>query len=139
MRKKSLLAFAILVFVTLTCRADSVRESRTVTKYEAEALVRAALPAKLKRLPQFGMEISQDENNHKFYLAFVYWAGEPQGSMTVGNYDVDTETGDVWNAVSSCDEMDTHALRKLQKTIRRKIGLSDTEYKRVKNKGPLCE
>ena len=139
MLKKSLVAVASLLLATLPCRADFARESRTVTKNEAEALVRAALPAKLKRLPQFGMEISQDENNHKFYLAFVYWAGEPQGSMTVGNYDVDTETGDVWNAVSSCDEMDTHALRKLQKMIRRNIGLSDPEYKRIKDKGPLCE
>jgi hypothetical protein len=139
MLKKSLVAVAILVLATLSCRADSVRESRTVTKDEAQALVRAALPAKLKRLPKFGMEISQDQNHPRFYYAFVYWAGEPQGSVTVGNYDVDTETGDVWNAVVSCDEMDTHALRRLEKMIRRKISLSDSEYKRVKNKGPLCE
>jgi hypothetical protein len=139
MRKKSLVAFAILVLATLPCRADSVRESRTVTKDEAQALVRAALPAKLKRLPKFGMEISQDQNHPRFYYAMVYWAGEPQGSVMVGNYDVDTETGDVWDAVTSCDEMDTRALRRLQKMIRRKISLSDTEYKRVKDKGPLCE
>jgi hypothetical protein len=139
MLKKSLVTVAILVLATLPCRADSVRESRTVTKDEAEALVRAALPAKLKRLPQFGMEISQDQNNPRFYYAYAYWAGEPHGSVTVGNFAVDTETGDVWSAVISCDEMGTHALRKLQKMIRRNIGLSDLEYKRNKDKGPLCE
>ena len=139
MLKESLVAVAILVLATVPCRADSVRESRTVTKGEAEALVRAALPAKLKRLPKFGMEISQDGDRPRFYFAYVYWAGEPQGSMTVGNYDVDTETGDVWDAVTSCDEMDGRALRKLQKMIRKEITLSDPEYKRVKSNGPLCE
>jgi len=139
MLKKPLVAIAMLVLATLPCRADSVRDSRTVTKDEAEALVRAALPAKLKRLPKFGMEISQDGGHPRFYFAYVYWTGEPQGSMTVGSFDVDTETGDVWDAVTSCDEMHTQAIRKLQKTIRKEIGLSESEYKRVKSKGPLCE
>jgi len=139
MLKKSLVTVAILVLATLPCRADSVPESRTVTKDEAEALVRAALPAKLKRLPTFGMEISQDRDHPRFYFAYVYWAGEPQGSMTVGNYAVDTETGDVWDAVISCDEIRAQALRGLQKMIRKEIGLSESEYKRVKSKGRLCE
>ena len=139
MLKKPLVAVAIFVLATLPCRADSVRESRTVTKAEADALVRAALPAKLKRLPKFGMEISQGGDRPRFYFAYVYWAGEPQGSMTVGNYAVDTETGDVWDAVTSCDEIHTQALRRLQMMIRMEIGLSESEYKRVKCKGPLCE
>jgi hypothetical protein len=59
--------------------------------------------------------------------------------MTVGNYAVDTETGDVWDAVISCDEIRAQALRGLQKMIRKEIGLSESEYKRVKSKGRLCE
>jgi hypothetical protein len=137
--KKPLVSVAIFLLATLSCRADSVTESRTDTKDEAEALVRAALPAKWKRLPKFGMEISQDRDHPRFYFAYVYWAGQPQGSMTVGNYAVDTDTGDVWDAVTSCDEMHTQALRGLQKMIRKEISLSDPEYKRVKSKGPLCE
>ena len=139
MLKNRFTAFAILGLAIAPCVADSVRESRTVTRDEGEALVRAALPAKLKRLPKFGMEISQDSNFPRFYSAFVYWEGEPNGSVMVGTYDVDLETGDVWNAVTSCDEMNTAALRRLQKKIREEIGLSDPEYKRVKSKGPLCE
>jgi hypothetical protein len=139
MLKKYFTAVAILVLAISPSLADSVHESRTVTKDEAEALVRAALPAKLKRLPNFGMEISQDKNFARFYSALVYWEGEPNGSVMVGNYDIDQETGDVWDAVTSCDEMNTQTLRKLQKTIRKEISLSDSEYKRVKSKGPLCE
>ena len=132
-------ALAILGLAISPCLADSARESRTVTKGEAEAPIRAALPAKLKRLPKFGVEISQDSNFPRFYSALVYGEGEPNGSVMVGTYDVDRETGDVWNAVASCDEMSTAALRRLQKNIRKEIGLSGSEYKRVKSKGPLCE
>ena len=139
MQKKYFTAVAILVLAISPSLADSVHESRTVTKDEAEALVRAALPAKLKRLPNFGMEISQDKNFARSYSALVYWEGEPNGSVMVGNYDIDQETGDVWDAVTSCDEMNTQTLRKLQKTIRKEISLSDSECKRVKSKGPLCE
>ncbi len=85
------------------------------------------------------MEISQDSNFPRFYSALVYWEGETNGSVMVGTYDVDRETGDVWDAVVSCDEMSTAALRRLQKKIRREIGLSGSEYKRVKSEGPLCE
>ena len=138
MLKNFLAAVVAVVLAASPCLADAVHELRTVTKDEAEALVRAALPAKLKRLPKFGMEISQDKDNPRFYSANVYWAGEPQGSVVVGNYDVDTETGDVWNAVISCDEMSNQALRKLQRSIRKAIGLSDSEYKRIKSIGPLC-
>jgi hypothetical protein len=139
MQKTGFTAFAILGLAISPCSADSARESRTVTKSETEALVRAALPAKLKRLPGFGMEISQDKNFPRFYSATVYWEGEPNGSVMVGNYDIDTETGDVWDAVTSCDEMNTAALRKMQTKLREDIELSDSEYKRIKSKGPLCE
>jgi hypothetical protein len=139
MMKSFLAAVITVVLATSPCLADSVHESRTVSKDEADALVRAALPAKLKRLPNFGMEISQDPHFARFYFASVYWEGEPNGSVMVGSYDIDQETGDVWDAVTSCDEMNTRALRKLQKMIRKEIGLSDSEYKRVKSKGPLCE
>jgi hypothetical protein len=59
--------------------------------------------------------------------------------VVIGNYAVDPSTGDVWSATSSCDELSTHALRRLQTKIRARIGLSDAEYKRIKSKGPLCE
>ena len=139
MQKNFSAAFAILALAISPCLAQSVPETRTVSKVEAEALVRTALPEKLKRLPKFGMEISQDKNFARFYTALVYWEGEPNGSVMVGNYDIDQETGDVWDAVTSCDEMNTRALRRLQKTIRKEIGLSDSEFKSVKSKGPLCE
>ena len=131
-------ALAILGLAISPCLADSARESRTVTKGEAEALIRAALPAKLKRLPKFGVEISQDSNFPRFYSALVYGEGEPNGSVMVGTYDVDRETGDVWNAVI-CEHLTSSSLVKLQVAIRNRIGLTKDEYQKTRRQGPMCE
>ena len=112
---------------------------RAVSVDEAATLVSAALPSKLRHLPKFGLEEYQDGHSPKFYFFTAYWAGAPNGSMVIGNYAVDSSTGDVWNAVTECDEQSTPALRKLQRTLRARIGLTDAEYKRIKSKGPLCE
>jgi hypothetical protein len=111
---------------------------RPLSVDEARTLVSAALSPKIKHLPKFVLEQFQDRNSPQFYFFTAYWAGVPNGSMVIGNYAVDLSTDDVWNAVSECDEQSTPALRKLQRSIRAQIGLSDSEDKRIKNKGPLC-
>ncbi len=77
-------------------------------------MVRAAVPAKTKQLPQFGLEEYDDPARPRFFFYTAYWAGTEGGSVVAGQYAVDASTGDVWDAVVSCKEERNSALRSLQ-------------------------
>jgi hypothetical protein len=98
----------------------------------------AALPLKLKQLPAFQIELYVNPSSHRFDFFQAIWAGTPNGSVIVGQYAVDPETGDVFNAVVGCSELSTSALRKLQDKARAQLGLSDARYHKIKSNGPLC-
>jgi len=106
---------------------------------QEKQLVRAAIPAKLKRLPAFEIDGGHDPSSPRFDFFEAIWAGLPNGSVVIGNYAVDPATGDVFDAVSSCNELSTSALRELQVRIRVKLGLTNSSYHKIKTKGPLCE
>ncbi|HEV2387042.1 MAG TPA: hypothetical protein VGS20_07260 [Candidatus Acidoferrales bacterium] len=130
---------AIVVFsvVASGVLAQAPRRRRVSAK-EAEALVRAALPRKTVHLPKFELLPSKQNDRPRFYSYSAIWEGEPHGSAVIGNYDVDSATGDVFSGTVGCYELSTPALRKLQARIRARIGLSDAEYHKVKTKGQLC-
>lgn len=52
---------------------------------------------------------------------------------------VDPHTGDVFRATSECDEVKNKRLERLQAQVRAKLHLSQSQYQRLKTKGPLCE
>lgn len=56
----------------------------------------------------------------------------------VGFFDVDARTGDVWNGVI-CERFDSPSLVRLQRKIRKRIGLTEEEYRRIPKTGPMCE
>ena len=51
---------------------------------------------------------------------------------------VDERTGDVWFA-NGCDAYTSQTLAQAQKALRMKIGISDTEYRRLRRPGPYCD
>lgn len=121
----------------MSSSAQPASRAQLISVQEAKRLVATALPSKTRRLPDFEIEGGDSEFPH-FYLLSVTWAGAPNGSMNVGSYYVDKSTGDVWNAPMECQEESSPALRILQARIRRTIGLSESEYRKIKRKGPLC-
>ena len=60
------------------------------------------------------------------------------GVLQVRYYAVNRKTGDVWNSVI-CQRITSPSLRKLQAALRKSIGLTDMEYRKIKGQGPLCE
>ena len=115
-------------------------EQRRLSVAQEKQLVTAAIPAKLKRLPAFQIDdVYHDPNSQRFDFFQALWTGLPNGSVVVGSYAVDPATGDVFDAVSSCNELSTASLRKLQVRIRLQLGLTNSRYHKIKTKGPLCE
>lgn len=132
------LRFVVVIMVVslVSSMVHSSNQRRKVSVDEAEKLVLEALPLKTRHLPKFGLERYPEEKGYYFFSAM--WAGEPNGSVIIGHYAVDPSTGDVWSATEECKEESTPALRKLQAKVRLRIGLSDSEYHKIKRKGPLC-
>ncbi len=99
----------------------------------------ASLTAKQRRLPKVEAEPYEAPDTSKFLFFTVTWEGTPKGSVVVGNYAVDPYTGDVFSATTGCYEEKNKRLEALQAQIRAKLHLSQSEYQRLKTKGPLCE
>jgi hypothetical protein len=130
-------ALSLLMIAFCIPAVPQQAKSRHVSINEAKRLVLAALPARTKHLPKFGLEGGLDSRDPRFYVFTAYWAGAPNGSMVIGNYAVDVSTADVWNAPAACDELSTPALRKLQEQVRSHMGLSIAEYRNTKRRCPL--
>jgi hypothetical protein len=60
------------------------------------------------------------------------------GVLQVGYYAVDRNTADIWDA-GFCQEISSPSLTQLQAVIRKHIGLTDTEYRKLRKPGPFCE
>jgi hypothetical protein len=132
--------FALLAASLVPVIVRAANGPRPLTADEARGLVLEALPSKSRHLPGFGLDQYQDQNSPQFYFFTATRAGTAGGSAVIGNYAVDSLTGDVWSATTECEEEKAPTLRKLQAKIRLRIGLSDSDYHqlRIKRKGPLC-
>ncbi len=119
-------------------------EARDVTYEEAHDL----LTAFLKVQPGAVMK-SGDLGYKEFYFFMADMGSVPcrpcarqgQKGVYVGNfqyYAVDPRTGDVWSAVF-CERIARRKLSRLQAALRRRIGLTNAHYERLKRPGPLCE
>jgi hypothetical protein len=73
-----------------------------------------------------------------FFEAILGASPGPVGVLNVRYYAVDRQTGEVWNAVI-CERVTSSSLTRAQVALRRRIGLMDADYRKIKKLGPLCE
>jgi hypothetical protein len=90
-------------------------------------------------LPKLEAEQYDAPDSSKFLFFTVTWEGRPKGSVVVGNYAVDPYTGDVFSATIGCYEEKNKRLQALQAQVRATLHMSQSEYQRLKTRGPLCE
>ena len=135
----------ILLLITLCSTATFAASPQNlpqnkITEPEAKTLVIAALTSKQRQLPGLEAELGEPASPSRFLLIMVVWEGLPEGgSVMVGNYEIDTYTGDVFSATMECKEETNRRIKALQKKIHAELHLSQSEYRRIKTKGPLCE
>lgn len=133
-----------MIFIGILCavpmgglNGESSPEKRTVTRQEAERLAYEVFDSwGSTKLPKFGLEISPKSIYSGFYTVEATWENPNPGSGIIGHVVVDQRTGDVWDPFS-CKFYDSSSLQRLQRQIRKKIGLSEKEYSKLK-KAPPC-
>jgi hypothetical protein len=100
----------------------------------ARALVEAETPQAVK-LPGFGFDGMPPNPKYPHIRFFQAWSSVGQG--IVGSYALDVYTGDAWD-LTTCREIKSRKLEKIQRKIRLDIGLSDRRYKQIKSSSPPC-
>lgn len=90
-----------------------------------------------EKLPGFQADGSRDTYAPDYEGFHVFWDGSDVAIGTLGQYDVNMLTGDVWNG-TSCHEYSGRRLVRLQMILRKKIGLSRLDYMRLRTRGPMC-
>jgi hypothetical protein len=139
---KSLIAVSILLIgaVSPYSICTEAVHRRKITKAEAIELVRASLPLSVANFPGLSFEeCAEDEYFPGYYEFQVLWDSPPPTSPNIGFFKVDPNTGVVWDGVV-CREYKSKALKKLQVQLRKQIGLTNEEYRKLHPKyGPMCE
>ena len=109
---------------------------------EAEHLVMAELIHEHRdKLP--GLVISseprQDPDMPSFWIISADWKGidDVGTGGHYGYFAVDKMTGDVWLG-TSCREYHSRELARAQRQLRRRLGMSSQDYKRLRRDGPYC-
>ena len=118
-------------------RSLAAAAPRKLTVDEARELASQALDQRQSKLPGLTFE-PYDDKNFPDYLSFeVLWDNPvPDGSTVVVDLSVDPQTGDVFKR-GGCSAS-SPALTKLQKAMRKRIGLSEQEYQKIRHTGSAC-
>jgi carboxypeptidase family protein len=132
---RSLSAFVVIAI--LACGTGLRAAQRTITAGEASELVDAMLRADgWAKLPGFAVNAYTISDFPDFY-AVDATSNNPGGSGTIGHYAVERTTGEVWS-LPVCGRYSSSALLDAQQALRDRIGLTDLEYRSLREPGPFC-
>ena len=134
MRRKLLCVVAVLLSAIAAFAEPPVRK---VSLDEARQLVSTA--AKTRQQPNpFVENVGQEPDpRFDFYFFDVRWSSASGQEHSVEWYAVDVNTGDVWSGIV-CRQIRSKSLAKALQLIRKDIGLTEREYRKVKRSGPMC-
>jgi hypothetical protein len=128
-------SFLLLMMAVWPSNASEEADHQKIIVEEARTLVYEAIKA---HNPHDGIDVSQVENRYDqvFYYFEATWPN-PVGSPHLGNFAVNPWTGDLYNA-DGCQRLTSTALKKRQENIRKRSGLNDNVYLKVRAKKPIC-
>jgi hypothetical protein len=136
---KKLLATACVLLTAGV--GHSAQKLREITEQEAHRLLTRHLKLTDRAVYRLGGDFG--------YKTFYFFQAEEEvasanledptlGVLQVGYYAVDRKTADIWDA-GFCQEISSPRLAQLKVALRKRIGLTDTEYQKLRKPGPFCE
>jgi hypothetical protein len=143
------IAIRAVAAITLFCGLISAQTAttRTITQKEARLLVYTMLKEKdWTKLPRFIVYNKPALPENGFYSVHAehdnplhhYQSDGVLGGSAIGHYAVDQTTGDVWDWVV-CGHFSSPALLRAQRLLRKNIGISSSEYLKLRQSGPGCK
>lgn len=131
---------AVLLIAVLLYPPARSEDRRTITVGEATALVNALLkPEGWTKLRGFVLyQALFDAEFQDFYFIHAEWDSPGHSNEAIGHFAVERTTGDVWDWVR-CGRFTSPSLTAAQQAFRKRIGLTDQEYQKIRKPGPFCE
>jgi hypothetical protein len=110
---------------------------RKLTLEEAQGLAIDSLDAESQKLPGLALEKYKEDHFPDFFALEVIWDNpDPDGSTVLDDLAIDPQTADVWRR-GAC-RLQTPTLAKSQAALRKRMGLSDEQYQKLRRPGPTC-
>lgn len=111
--------------------------AKEITREQARQLVLMALKAQgtPTKSPKFDLENGRDELDFPEFYNFEAYFDTKTHLATIGFYAVGRKTADIWESVG-CHRLDSPAIRRLQRSLRKKIGLTEQEYQKLTSVAP---
>jgi hypothetical protein len=130
----------IFLIAVLLCASARSEDRRPITVAEASGLVNALLkPDGWTKLKGFVLyQALFDAQFQGFYFIHAEWDSPSKNSAAIGHFAVERATGDVWDWVV-CGQFHSPSLSSAQQALRKRIGLTDAEYLKIRKPGPFCE
>jgi len=128
----------LLIPVVLWSPSAVASDARKLTVDEARELAQAAMPSLTAKLPGLNFDPFKNPYYPDFYFFELLWNSTGDISPIADHYAVDSRTGDVWKAVV-CSELKSRTLSMHQIALRKKIGLTPKQYRKMRRPGPECE
>ena len=119
----------------------SFAAARPLTDTEAGQLVMEAIRSQdpgADRLPGFEIYPFPDPFFPGFTTFHARWRGVKDGGSSIDYIDVNMRNADVMEAMI-CQAITGAGVKRLQRRLRREMGLSRTDVLRLRRKGPYCE
>lgn len=130
----------LLVAAPLIFAPPALANPRRLTRKESEAMALLAFKTAFSANHLAKFEID-DQGPDRQFPGFEAFRGlsnaNPDGGSTVGFIDVDQRTGDTWYDVS-CFRITNPVLRRAQRRLRRRLGLEERIYRKIRRPGPYC-
>jgi hypothetical protein len=127
---------AVLVVLLIGSTATYGR-TRDLSVDEARRLVIQALYPTQRNLRGLDVGFTQSAKIPGFYRFDVIWDNPDPGSVVVGAFAVNQATGDVWE-LALCRRKRSRDLARLQQDLRKAIGLTADELRKLRDETP-CE
>jgi hypothetical protein len=138
-RVAKVLILSVIILADLMF-GHNLRDRRRITESEARELAMKALPEEMIKNPA-GLVLNSYKNSYfpdAYYFEALWAHPTPvMSSIVAGHYAVDSETAEVWKS-NICERITSRALQQLQKELRKRIGLSEEEYRKLIKKHPPC-
>jgi hypothetical protein len=125
-----------LMLPCMLCAGMSYAAHKTITLQQAESLAEAAAePTGVTKLQGFALELDSGLIGFPDFYFFSAYVAVPGAQGTSGHFAVNKFTGDVWDPFG-CYPLSNPKLMELQKELRKDLGVTLGEYRKLQKKDP---
>ena len=126
-----------MCFLLVGVSVQLLGNERELQRKEAGELVKIWLTSQRfdTGSPRFALEPDPDHPTFPDFYFFSPVYEQSESAPTLGHFAVNRKTGDVWDW-ELCQRLQSGALRAAQKSLRKKLGLSEQKYNKFSKLAP---